>query len=238
MKLTFSKMRDVSDLIRNNQEEKFCDFLNSFEGKSIVGKFKNILQTWDYHVSYEFTITSDSKKINLPLDYIISQLTNDLDNDVEFTANGFDIVLQTPLNFEISEEKLPIYSIIKSVSKSGVGVQLNDLSNQDRKNIIDVLPAQLYTDVLHYILNDQSKILQFDNLKNFKFNFYTFDVYGFLKNIFGNYTRDYFQDITFHLSKKIGYDAIVNSDLRDIEYYITKYNEELENQKKTNSTID
>lgn len=238
MKLTFSTMRDISDLLHTNQEQKFCDFLNSFEGDSIMVKFKNILESWEYHVSPYFVIANDSKKMNLSLDYIIKYLTPDLNADKSIFVNDFEIKLQTPRKFEVEGEIIPIYNILKSIKTDKFNVDLNTLSEEDQKKIIDILPAHLYTDIIHHISMDQSKILKFENLPSFKFNFYTFDTYYFLKNIFSNYRREYFQDIIYHLSKKIGYDAIVSSNLNDIDYYITKYNDEMEQQRKNTSSLD
>lgn len=238
MKLTFSKMRDVSDLIHSNKQQEFCDFLNSFEGDNILMKFKSILETWEYHVSPSFVISESSKKINVSLDYIIKYITTDLAAIKTISVDEFEIELQIPRKYELGDEIIPIYNILKSIRNDKVKIELDDLSLKDRQHVIDMLPAHLYTNIIQYISSDQSKILKLDNLTTFKFNFYTFDTYMFLKNIFGNYRREYFQDVVFHLSKRLGYDAIVASDLRDIEYYISKHNDEMEHQKKATPSLD
>jgi hypothetical protein len=103
---------------------------------------------------------------------------------------------------------------------------------QERKSIIDSLPAKVYNTILREILKNKSKIVGFDNsaLSDFKFNFLTNDPYFFLKGLFGNFGEDYFRDVIFHLSKRVGGDILMSSTPSDIEYYIQKYSEEMKTQ--------
>jgi hypothetical protein len=67
-------------------------------------------------------------------------------------------------------------------------------------------------------------------LSNFKFNFLTNEPYLFLKGLFTNFGEEYFRDVIFHLSKRIGGDLLMMSTPSEIEYYIQKYSEEMKNQ--------
>ena len=42
MRLTFLKLKEVSELIETDQHQKICDFFNEFEGENIYQKFKTI----------------------------------------------------------------------------------------------------------------------------------------------------------------------------------------------------
>ena len=50
MRLSFEKIKEISEWLDTNQEIKFCHFLNSFDGENVYQKFKNLNFI---HFSYE-----------------------------------------------------------------------------------------------------------------------------------------------------------------------------------------
>ena len=65
MRLTFLKLKEVSEIIDTNQNQKLCDFFNEFDGNNTYQKFKSILKIWEYHVSDTLTFNSEGKQLNL-----------------------------------------------------------------------------------------------------------------------------------------------------------------------------
>jgi hypothetical protein len=137
-------------------------------------------------------------------------------------------------------DHIPIYDLITSISIEDVQLDFKNLDRENKQAIIDKLPANLFSKILEGLINDSSKIFKLNNesLSKFKINFYTNDPMLFLKNLFSNYSKEYFQDIIFYLSKRMSCDAILYSDIKDIDFYVKKYNEETEQQKNTMPSLD
>jgi len=106
--------------------------------------------------------------------------------------------------------------------------------------IIDKLPAKVFSNILEVLAKDKTKVFKFENkaLENIKLNFYTNDSFLFLKSLFGNYSKEYFQDVIFFVSKRISADILMNSDLKDVNFYIKKYSDEMESQQKSLPSLD
>lgn len=240
MRLSFEKIKEISEWLDTNEEFKFYDFLNSFDGDNVYQKFKNILVKWEYHVNDFLTFTINGAQTKIPMYYILQELTDDIQSLKTFTDDNFSCKLQVPLNFYKVDTAIPIYDLINYLQLGDVALDFENINRMDKQMIIDKLPANLFSKVLEQLINDNSKIFKLDNssLSKFKINFYTNDPYIFLKNLFSNYTKEYFQDIIFYLSKRMSCDAILYSDIKDIDFYVKKYNEELEQQKNTMPSLD
>jgi hypothetical protein len=121
-------------------------------------------------------------------------------------------------------------------------IQVNKFSdlNDSQKMIIDKLPAKVFSNILEVLAKDKTKVFKFENkaLENIKLNFYTNDSFLFLKSLFGNYSKEYFQDVIFFISKRISADILMNSDVKDVNFYIKKYSDEIESQQKNLPSLD
>jgi hypothetical protein len=240
MRLSFEKIKEISEWLDTNQEIKFYQFLNSFDGENVYQKFKNILIKWEYHVNDFLTFTIDGSQIKIPMYYILQELTDDIEAPKVFVNNTFSFELQVPKTFQMTVDHIPIYDLITSISIEDVHLDFKNLDRENKQAIIDKLPANLFSKILEGLINDSSKIFKLNNesLSKFKINFYTNDPMLFLKNLFSNYSKEYFQDIIFYLSKRMSCDAILYSDIKDIDFYVKKYNEETEQQKNTMPSLD
>ena len=240
MRLTFLKLKEVAEFIDTDQNQKLCDFFNEFEGDNIFQKFKTILKFWEYHVSDTLTFNIDNKQLNLQISYLLNELSNDLENTLSFRDNDFSCELQLADYFTYDKENLSIYNIIKNVEISNISLNLSNLNLYDKKMIIDKLPAKIFSKIIEILSKDKTKIFKFENkaLENIKLNFYTNDPFIFLKNLFGNYTKEYFQDVIFFISKRINADILKNSDLKDVNFYIKKYSDEIEVKQKSLPSLD
>lgn len=240
MRLTFLKLKEVSELIETDQHQKICDFFNEFEGENIYQKFKTILKFWEYHVIDTLTFGIDNKQLNLQISYLLDELPNDIQHITKFESDELTCELQVSKNFIYNQDEMPVYNLIKTINISGISLNLSDLDIHDKQMIIDKLPAKIFSNLIDILSKDKTKIFKFDNksLENIKLNFYTNDPFFFLKNLFGNYTKQYFQDVIFFISKRINAEILFHSDLKDVNFYIKKYSDEIESQQKTAPSLD
>lgn len=240
MRLTFFQIKQASEWIETGDLSKFCDFLNSFEGSNVYHKFKNIIKKWDYHVNDFLNFNIEGNQVKVPLYYFLNELSDELDGIKSYSDDNLYFEFQIPEKFRISEDNILLYDIIKKVSISEMELDFTNLNYDDRKLIIDKLPAKMFSKIIDKIIKDNSKIfkLSSESLSKFSINFYTNAPYIFLKGLFSNYSKEYFQDVMFYLSKRIGGEIIMSSDMKDVEFYIRKYNEELESQKNNLPSLD
>jgi hypothetical protein len=226
--ILFKDLKYISNCLDKGYDNKFLDYINSFEGYNIFEKFKNILTCWEIDVSPTINFNFDDKITKIQLSYIISQFI-DISEDIKIIEDDIIIIIGIPDNFQ-SNELIPIYNILKYIEISGISINISNLSIYDRTEVINNLPPKIYNIIFDNVIKEYSKIFKIDNplLKDFKLNFLSNDVYKFLKSMFLNFDDYYFKDIIYHLSKKIDGQLLMNSTPIEIQYYIEKYSTETE----------
>lgn len=226
-KITFSDLKHVNESLLKGYTNVFIDYLNSFEGKDTHEKFKSILKTWEFDVSYTLSFNINKVSTKIQLSYINSQFQN-LSEDITIKEDDLTIVIGVPTEFE-AIDTIPIYNIVKYIDISGIFINLSDLSFHDKRDIIDKLPAHVYNVILKHIKQIKDKTFSVDNsmLSDFKINFLSTDPVTFLKGMFENYDDLYFKDVIYHLSKRIGGDMVMKSTPLEIEYFIEKASHEV-----------
>jgi hypothetical protein len=233
MDILFKDLKTINQALQKKNELVLIDYLNSFDGKNTFEKFKNILINWESDVSPSLNLNLNDKPTKIALSYIISEISSNIDGEIQINGEDVKIILDIPKTFDtLVQETIPLYSIIKYINISGISINLIDLNIQEKKNIIDSLPAKVYNIILQEILSNKTKIVEFSNpiLSNFKFNFLTNEPYFFLRGLINNFGEDYYKDIIFHLSKRIDGILLMGSTPLEIEYYIEKYSEEMKTQ--------
>jgi hypothetical protein len=181
-------------------------------------------------VSSTINFNFNNKPIKIQLSYIISQLF-DISEDIVIEENDLKIIIGLPNLFQ-RDDFIPVYNIIKYINISGISINLINLSIQEKHDIIDNLPPVIYNKIYNKIISEKSKIFSVDNpsLKDFRLNFLSNDIYFFLRGLFGNFDEYYFKDVIFLLSKRIDGNILLQSTPMEIQYYIEKYSEEMDNQ--------
>lgn len=228
VRIKFSDLKEISESLRRKDEGYLVDYLNSFKGDNVFEKFKDILKNWENDVSYDLNLSLDDKIVKVQLEYIINELPYTLGEPILDESSGISSVMDVPTLFSPFSDMIPIYDLIKSIQFSNVKIDFNNLKIDDKKNLLDNLPAHVYNSLIHKIARDQKKTITFNNktLSTLKINFLSNDPYLFLKGLFNPYNTDYFRDIIYVLTKKIGSTMLMNSTMMDIEYYIEKLNNE------------
>jgi hypothetical protein len=229
-KITFSDLKDISEILAKGYDDQFIKYINSFEGSNTFQKFENLLKCWDMDVSSTINFNFNNKPIKIQLSYIISQLF-DISEDIVIEENDLKIIIGLPNLFQ-RDDFIPVYNIIKYINISGISINLINLSIQEKHDIIDNLPPVIYNKIYNKIISEKSKIFSVDNpsLKDFRLNFLSNDIYFFLRGLFGNFDEYYFKDVIFLLSKRIDGNILLQSTPMEIQYYIEKYSEEMDNQ--------
>lgn len=239
MKLDFKKLREISEYIEKGEHDKFIEFLNSYSGSNTFEKFKNILIDWEYHVSHTLNLNVDNRIVKIQLSYIINELPLYMNDDLIFESScGIKIILSTPKKFN-NNDVIPVFDMIKRLELHGHVINTSDLTEDELNEVITNLPASVFNDLLSTIIACENKTVEFKNpaIKSFKLQFCTKDPVNFLIGLFSNFTKDYFRQILFHLSKRISEEVIINSDIHDIEFFIEEYNKEIKDQQNTNPSI-
>jgi len=232
--ILFKNLKEISSATQKGNDKVLIDYLNTFKGDNIYEKFKNILSVWGIDVSYTLNINLGDKSTKIQLDYIVSEMPENLGKEVIIEVDNVKLVLDIPKTFDtLSIDIIPIYSIIQDIYYNNIKLIINSV--HEKSLIIDNLPARIYTEVLHSIINNKENILTFSNpvLERFKFNFLTNEPFLFLKGLFNNFDELYFRDIIFHLSKRIDGNILLGSTPMEIEYYIEKLSEEMKNQNES-----
>lgn len=229
-KITFSDIKTLSELMVKGYDNKFVDYINSFEGDNTFQKFKNILQCWNMDVSPTINFNFNDKPTKIQVTYIISQLF-DISDDIVIEEDDLKIIIGLPNLFQ-KDDYIPIYNIIKYISISGISINLVNLSIREKHEIINNLPPLIYNKIYNRIIVERSKIFSTDSeaLKDFKLNFLSNDIYAFLRGLFSNFDEYYFKDVIFLLSKRIDGNLLLQSTPLEVEYYIEKYSKEMDNQ--------
>lgn len=221
-KIVFSELKVISEALQKGYDDVFVDYINSFRGKDIHEKFKNLLKSWEHDVSYTLNFNVKETPTKIQLSYINSQFKS-LSDDIVIKEEDLEIVIGIPNHFEISDS-VPIYNILKYINISGISINLTDLSFQDKQRVIDKLPANVYNIIIRNIEKVKDKTFVVDNamLENFKINFLSSDPFQFLKGLFSNFDDYYFKDVIFYLSKRISGELLLESTPLEIEYYVEK----------------
>jgi hypothetical protein len=229
-KITFSDIKTLSELMVKGYDNKFVDYINSFEGDNTFQKFKNILQCWNMDVSPTINFNFNDRPTKIQVTYIISQLF-DISDDIVIEEDDLKIIIGLPNLFQ-KDDYIPIYNIIKYISISGISINLVNLSIPEKYEIINNLPPLIYNKIYNRIIAERSKIFSTDSeaLKDFKLNFLSNDIYSFLRGLFSNFDEYYFKDVIFLLSKRIDGNLLLQSTPLEVEYYIEKYSKEMDNQ--------
>lgn len=232
-KITFSDLKELSELLAKGYDDRFIEYINSFEGLNTYQKFENILKCWDIDVSPTITFNFNNKPIKIQLSYIISQLF-DISDDIVIEEDDLKIIIGLPNQFQ-KDDFIPIYNIIKYINISGISINLINLSIHEKHDVINNLPPVIYNKIYNKIIAEKSKVFSVDNpsLNDFKLNFLSNDIYFFLKGLFGNFDEYYFKDVIFLLSKRIDGNILLESTPMEIQYYIEKYSAEMDNQSQS-----
>ena len=230
-KITFADLKDMSESLVKGDVEIFINYINTFKGINVFEKFKNILKIWNGDVAPTLNLNLNDKPTKIQFSYILSQI-NDIELDYKIKNTESEIIVGVPETFQTVDDFVPVYDIVKNIKIFRVDIDFKNLKAQDKKTIINNLPANVYNWVMGIVLREKASTVTFDNpaLEQFKLNFLSNEPYMFLKGLFSNYDDLYFRDVIFHLSKRIDGQILMQSTPAEIEYFIERYSKEMETQ--------
>lgn len=230
-KITFEDLKNIKNTLFHSYDEFFINYINSFKGKNVLEKFKNILKVWANDVSPTLNLNLNDKPTKIQFAYVVSQMNLEVSN---FTISNdkCEVVIGIPNEFEIVDGLVPVYDVIKTIKMCGMVMNFDDLVFLEKKKIIDNLPANIFNLIMVEILKREDFTVLFDNpsLNTLKINFLTNEPYMFLKGLFENYDELYFRDVIFHLSKRLDGNILMKSTPDELDYYIGKFSKETDQQ--------
>lgn len=221
MKIKFKHLKKASEL----GDDFLIEYFNRFKGDDIHQKTINILKTWERDVSYDTGFSSDGKNIKISLEYLIQEIEI-LDKDpIVIHQDSLEYFLNIPNKFYPNHDIFKLENIVQQIKHKDKCL--------DVSSMFDILPPKSYNILINTLLTDCSKTASFSNitLQKFKINFLGNSPYEFLKGLFNPYSDDYYRDIIYHLSNKIGAKTLFNSTMKDIDYYVDKMNVENSQEK-------
>ena len=222
MKITFKDLKEISE----NGDDHLIDYLNQFSGDNIYEKFLTVLKCWERDVSYDMGFTVEDKNVKVSLSYFIKELENYDKEPLTIKTDNLEFELDAPPLFK---KDYDIFSISETIRKVKYGESVLDFANVgDKIALIEQLPASTYNMLIDALLKNESKTVRFTNssLKNININFMGHEPFHFLRWICHPYGKDWYRDIIYYLSSKIDGNILLNSTMRDIDYYVDKLNTE------------
>ena len=115
--IKFQDIKRVSTAIQKGNDKVLSDYLNTFKGENTFEKFKNILKVWSSDVSYTLNLNLNDKPTKIQVDYIISEIPDDLGTELKIKEENIELILDIPKSFDIiSLDIIPIYSLIYQIS--------------------------------------------------------------------------------------------------------------------------
>ncbi len=230
-RITFKDLRTYCDWVERKDYSAICDYFNSFDGDDVFEKFKNILSYWECHVSDTIPISNNDKTLNVQLAYFIGEFPCKLSIDSVVASGDIKLHLNIPKKFTCDSDILPIYDLIHRIELFDTKMDLFILSNEDRINLINSLPSKVCNDMMNGVITNEQCVVTFANksLSGMRINFLSNDPFFFLRGLFSCFSKDYFRDVIYNLSKKIDGDVLMDCDIKDIEYFSQKFNEESKN---------
>jgi len=229
MKIKFKDLKEISE----NGDDYLIDYLNQFSGDNIYEKLLSVLTCWERDVSYEMGFNVKEKNVKVSLSYFIKEFENWDKEPLIIKTDNLEFELDVPPLFK---KDYDIFSISETIRKVKYGESVLDFVNVgDKASLIEQLPASTYNTLINAILKNKSKTIFFINssLKNININFMGNAPFNLLKGLCHPYGEDYYRDIIYHLSSKIDGNILLNSTMRDIDYYVDKLNTENTSEKKS-----
>ena len=229
IKIKFKDLKEISE----NGDDYLIDYLNQFSGDNIYEKLLSVLTCWERDVSYEMGFNVKEKNVKVSLSYFIKEFENWDKEPLIIKTDNLEFELDVPPLFK---KDYDIFSISETIRKVKYGESVLDFVNVgDKASLIEQLPASTYNILINAILKNKSKTIHFINssLKNISINFMGNAPFNLLKGLCHPYGEDYYRDIIYHLSSKIDGNILLNSTMRDIDYYVDKLNTENTSEKKS-----
>jgi hypothetical protein len=227
VKIKFKHLKEISE----NGDDCLIDYLNNFSGVNIYEKFLNVLTCWERDVSYDMGFTVEDKNVKVSLSYFIKELENFDKEPLIIKTDNLEFELDVPPLFK---KDYDIFSISETIRKVKYGKSVLDFANwEDKSALIEQLPASTYNTLINALLKNESKTIRFTNssLKNININFMGHAPLELLRGLCHPYGEDYYRDIIYHLSAKIDGNILLNSTMRDIDYFVDKLNQENTSEK-------
>lgn len=234
---TFNKFREIT---KSQDYNNFVNLLNSLSGDNVYEKFITFLKIWKEDVSPSIGLNINGNNTEVYIDYIINCFPSSLNCSEKNIFDFLEITIDIPRSLGKMDEILPIYDIISTINIHNYNkIDLNDLVYEDKKKIVDNLPATIYKELYNKIIENKKSIVSLDNprLEHLKFNFFTTEPFHFIHNMIKSYNKDYYRDVIYILSKNIDGEILLNSTISDIDYFLKKKQEDDEHRAKNGLDI-
>lgn len=239
------KFEDIIDLAKaneNNDDSSIRTKLNSFlinaSSFNIVEKTYALLKLRALCIDDSIRLSFNNKDISIDTDLILKQI-NSFDYDGHFQKKLINNILFTfnmPNNFIININELFAF-VIKEIQFQNETLNIYKLSKEEQLKAINLLPANVFDSIVKYIGDQILKteiviVRPTASLNNnpLTMNFLGVQPFNFLKTVLLSYDLDYCRELIYVLSKKIDPSFLLKSTLKDINFYMRLYKDEMKQE--------
>jgi hypothetical protein len=238
--ITFRDIFTLARLSYDKNNEGYIatlDEMFKFKHLNVVDKFFVLLKAKQYFINENISLNTGEKTVNVSLANFTKNLY-DITNKYKVIKYGnYTIELDIPCKFVTQTKIGDIYdNIIKSVSIGSQKIELRDCDSRSIQELLEILPSALITHLKQFISDTSHNVVLFssgDTGNNIGINFITAQPYEFISLLFSENDLNSCRELLFSLSDRMGSDALMNSTLTDISFYLTLYNDEI---KRKNSS--
>lgn len=197
----------------------------------------------------ETSIKNNNEKIksrvSIDLYEILDAATNHTLNNVEpvESPQGYKLKYRIPTSFKVSSEDL-IVEVLNSVIIGDKQHNLSELTNQQKRDVLDELPGDALSQTIKYIkdIDTQYKIPIFGSLKNqvpdelgsLELRIFDNSMFEILKTLYNSNLQDQYY-IRYMMVKHMNFSftEIDQMTPAETQTYITLYSKEIEEQRKS-----
>lgn len=247
---------ELSKFITNNDDEGITYYLdlivnNVLLDKTLTNKLSNldkfiiILNSKIISSGSKISIIGDNNiKTEFSLVGIINNIIKNI-KDFEFEkliiSEDLEIIISLPKNFIISDIDQIYKEIINKIKTKDEIIYFNNLTEDEKDDIINIIPVSLTGDIIDYITKTQDlfkkiSLIQ-ENSKlgtqNIPLNVFDNTLFMFMKSLFGENLKNYYE-LQYILCTKLHFSINDYMSLtpNDCKIFINLYSEDMKKQQE------
>ena len=237
--ITFKDIFDVARLYYDDNDAGVIGLLEhvlGIESLSCIDKFFVMCRACQVYVTEDLSLNdSNGKQVNLSLNNITNRLYDTSIHAKEYNIGDIRLTLDIPRHLFTEKNRDVFSSVISKISIDGIDLDICQLDNEDTSKILSSLPATAYSVIRDYISELDLSFVLVDSIKKrgideINVNFMSYDPGYIIKALYSGFHLLTCRDIMYHLSRKMGGEALLKSTPNDINYYLEEFEKENKNQ--------
>ena len=236
--ITFKDIFDIARLYYDENNTGVISLLEqvlNIKELNCIDKFFVICRACQVYITEDLSLNDNNgKQVNLSLSNIVNKLHCTTDFAREFNIGQIKLVLDVPRHLFTDSNRDVFSSVIHQIAIDGTNIDLHQLSRKETSQILSSLPAAAFNVIRKYISDLDLNFVLVDEIKSrgideINVNFLSYDPSFIIKALYSGFHLLTCRDIIYHLSRKIGGEALFMSTPNDINYYLEEFEKENKN---------